>query len=172
MQLQGESGKLAPIFELFPRLREEIDHLLQQNSGHIEDVAIDYDGDSVFCGFVIRHDGGEIGIDFFSITQTLFVDFRDRGQLPTSYRLDFDENPDIASMMSVLESQIRALELSPSRYDQWFSGQLNEIDLREMKEQLEGLKRRSNKGGLPQQRSEQVELSSMQNRCAGINRVC
>lgn len=141
-QLLSEGAKLAPIFELFPRFREEVGHLLQHNNGHVEDVAIDYDGDSIFCGVTIRHDGGEIGIDFFSITQTLFVDFRDRGQLPTSYRLDFEPPPDIASMMSVLESQVRALEQSPSRYDQWFTGQVNEIDLREMKEQLDGLKRR------------------------------
>jgi hypothetical protein len=75
MLLLGEAGKLAPIFELFPRFQKEIEHLLQRHQGHIEEVAIDYDGDSIFCEVLIRYDGGEIDIDFFSQTQTLFVDF-------------------------------------------------------------------------------------------------
>ena len=170
MNIIGESGKLVPILALFPRLQEEVDHLLQHNGGQIEDVAIDYDGESVFCSFTIRHKGGAIGIDFFSLTQSLFVDFQDRGQLPRSYRLDLDENPDVASMMSVLEGRIRGLEQSPARYDFWYSEQMN-VALEKMKEQLDGLKRR-NARGVPQQRGEPIELSAMQKRRPGIHRVC
>lgn len=91
MLLQGEAGKLAPIFELFPRFQKEIEHLLQRHHGNIEEVAIDYDGDSIFCEVWIRYDGGEIDIDFFSLTQSLFVDFSGG-----SYRLNLNQNPNIA----------------------------------------------------------------------------
>lgn len=144
MELTGEYAKLAPIFDVFPKFGQEINYLLQRNNGHILDVAIAADDDSIFCGFIIRHDTGLIEINFFSITETLFVDFHDIGQLPTGYRLDFDENADIAVMTSLLESQ---LEQSQAKYDYWFSSGTCALDLRDAKEQLDGLRRRERSDG-------------------------